>query len=316
MPLELTPSNRFTGCLIGLAIGDMIGLPFEFWSDVDAALYLSEHELKPLSFELEGEVYPIGYYSDDTAQMICLAESLLEKGFDPQDQLRRYRSWFLDGYASATGVCFGIGHHTLDILTTQEEAPLELDHDDSAGGNGALMRCAPIALFTYPDLERIKDYSIRSCLVTHNNFQATQCCVVLNTAIALILGRVRKEGLLQDVLSSLEGYLSPSLAKILEGLNNPPENYGINLVERGGYCVDTLQIALWGFLTTNSFRECMHRVIRLGGDADTNAAIAGALAGALYGIKGIPGEWKNVLINYGWINRLSINLCARVDTKS
>ena len=59
--------------------------------------------------------------------------------------------------------------------------------------------------------------------------------------------------------------------------------------------LDTLEAALWCLLTTDSYKECVLKAVNLGEDTDTTAAVAGALAGALYGLGGIPAEWLAML---------------------
>jgi ADP-ribosylglycohydrolase len=71
-----------------------------------------------------------------------------------------------------------------------------------------------------------------------------------------------------------------------------------------GYSLDTLRIALWGFLTTDNFRDAIIKVISLGNDTDTFAAVTGALAGACYGYEKIPNNWKNVIISHQPIRKI------------
>ena len=64
-----------------------------------------------------------------------------------------------------------------------------------------------------------------------------------------------------------------------------------------GYALNTWNIALWSLLTTDNYRDCVLKAVNLGGDADTNAAVAGALAGVIYGKEAIPHEWMDALLN-------------------
>ena len=68
--------------------------------------------------------------------------------------------------------------------------------------------------------------------------------------------------------------------------------------------MDTLEAALWCLLTTDTYRDCVLKAVNLGGDTDTIAAIAGGLAGALYGYDAIPKEWLNTLLRRDYIEQL------------
>ena len=174
--------TKFTGCLLGLACGDYLGLPFEYVNDKKIKeLFKQGFELTPTNkINTKRGKLPIGYYSDDTAQMICLAESLIHNGFDTKDQLNRYRKWLLEGYATpqSNDKAIGVGQHTFKALLKKNNIiPTEITNDDKEGGNGALMRCAPIGLMYFNDSETLIEKSILSGLVTHNNQIAVFSCV-------------------------------------------------------------------------------------------------------------------------------------------
>src|SRR5690606_27627979 len=140
--------DKFKGCLLGLACGDYLGATVEYRSKENVRKVFAQG-VTPLAVDFHGYGNITGFYTDDTSQMICLAESLLEKGFNPQDQLRRYKKWLYEGYATPFGVkSYGVGQNTLRILMRLDEnsIPEEITHDPKQGGNGAVMRCAPVAL--------------------------------------------------------------------------------------------------------------------------------------------------------------------------
>lgn len=291
------------GCLSGLACGDALGIPFEFWNKKKTRLYLSKEDLQMRPFRFGENSYPAGCYSDDTAQMICLGESLIENGFDVEDQFARYKRWFYDGYATADGRCFGIGQRTLQVLIGQKSIPHELTNDPRAGGNGALMRTAPIALYCHGDFSKIKEYSIRSAIVTHNNEIAAWSCVILNTVIFLIIQGSQKQDVLQKILE-LYPDIPEELKAVLETDFHTIQEEELPI---SGYSLDTLRIALWSFLETVSFADSVKKVILLGGDTDTFAAVTGAITGAYYGYEGIPEEWRKV-INHQRIEEIAKRL--------
>lgn len=292
--------DKANGCLIGLACGDYLGMPYEFMSSVRAELYFQSHKLEPIKLNVFGREV-IGFYTDDTSMMICLAESLIEKGFDPKDQFLRYKKWFREGYATPYGDRpYGIGQQTLKALMGRTV----LANDPKAGGNGALMRCAPVGLRYYQHMDQLIKYSIQSAIVTHNNPIATWSCVVLNSFIAYALKNVDKQDFCQLLLSETSD-IPEELQNLLKTDFNKLK---ANQLQTSGYSLNTLAIALYAFFTTNTFEDCLTKAIIVGGDTDTQGAVAGALAGSYYGYEKIPRLWRETLMRHEYITNLAEKL--------
>src|SRR5687768_11222399 len=94
--------NRFRGCLLGLAVGDALGTTLEF---------SQPGSFQPIKDIIGGGPFNLkpGEWTDDTSMALCLADSLIKKGFDPVDQMERYCRWYREGYLSSNGKCFDIG---------------------------------------------------------------------------------------------------------------------------------------------------------------------------------------------------------------
>lgn len=299
--------DKYTGCLMGLAIGDALGTPFEFWNKMQISEHLSNSSLCMRDYERGGRNFPKGFYSDDSSQMICLAESLTEKGFDLDDQYNRYRKWLLHGYATPMGdKSYGAGQHTLKVLMKESRQKDDLDGQDKfAGGNGALMRCAPIGLYYQGNLDEIKEKSLLSAYVTHNSSLSGWCCVIVNCAISLIIDGNSKEHILNIIKNHFNNELPKNLYYSLsEDYQNMPD-FPFKI---SGYSFDTLQIALWSWIRAQSFEESLNNAIRLGNDVDTFAAITGALAGCYWGYESIPDQWKDNLLRADYIKDLAVAL--------
>lgn len=301
--------DKFSGCLIGLACGDALGLPFEYKKRESVNEYLDNNPLEMRPFSFGDNKYPVGFYSDDTSQMICLAESLIEKGFDPEDQFKRYKMWFRDGYASAKGVCFGVGQNTFSVLSNQKEVPTEISHNPNAGGNGALMRCAPVALYSHGDIKSIVQNSINSAIVTHNNEIAAYTCAFLNVAISLLISGIDKSAVIKKVESldilwpkEIDCIFSTNFEKLLS-----------DDVPCSGSSLDTLRVALWSFLNADTFKASIETAIRFGGDTDTFGAVTGAMAGSFYGYDAVPDSWKTKIINKERILTVASNMLKNVN---
>ncbi len=282
---------RYQGALLGLAAGDALGTTLEF---------KPPGTFDPIEDMVGGGPFGLepGQWTDDTSMALCLAESLIEcRGFDPADQMRRYLRWYREGYWSSTGTCFDVGNTIGAALRRFERDgnPFAGDISPRAGGNGSLMRLAPIPLaFAGNPAEAIRLAGEMS-RTTHASREPVDACRYYT---ALLVGALRgdpKEQLLDARYSPTAGAwaqapLSPRIDAIAGGsfkLKQPPEIRG------RGYVVDALEAALWAFWTTRDFTTGALAAVNLGDDADTTGAIYGQLAGAYYGVEGIPQGWRD-----------------------
>ena len=285
--------NRYLGALLGLAVGDALGAQVEFqpkgsFPPVAGMKGGGPHDLFP------------GAWTDDTSMALCLAESLVEKGFDPQDQMARYLRWYQEGYLSAKGYCFDIGNATRRALERFARTGDPFCGDAEGAGNGPLMRLAPLVLAyrQHPKLLQLARFSART---THGAREALEATEVLAWLLKEALEGTSKEELLR-----LEPFrdrdLHPAVRRVAEGgFWNEPE-------EGPGYAPGTLEAALFAFATTSSFQEGMLRAVNLGGDADTVGAVYGQLAGAFYGQEAIPEAWLAPLFLRDRIETLALEL--------
>jgi ADP-ribosyl-[dinitrogen reductase] hydrolase len=230
-----------------------------------------------------------GQWTDDTSMALCLAESLISKNwFDARDQMGRYLNWWRWGYLSSTGVCFDIGMTVQAALRRFETTQVAFagSTDPSSAGNGALMRLAPVVLFFYPNLLDVQTFAVESTRTTHGAPEALDCSRLLAFVLARGLDGATKREMLDASTLDLS---SPKVAALSTGSyldKAESEVFGT------GYAVASLEAALWCFNETGSFEDAVLRAANLGDDADTTAAIVGQIAGAYYGIEGIPKSWR------------------------
>lgn len=296
---------RYQGCLLGLAAGDALGAPVEFQQPGD---------FEPVT-DLRGEgTYSLspGRWTDDTSMALCLAESLVEKqGFDPVDQLERYLRWYREGYWSSTGSCFDIGRTTeaafLDFERTRQ--PYRKP-DGQPASNGSLMRLAPVPMaFARLPLLAIQ-HAADSSRTTHSAAAAADACRYLSSLITGALHGEPKEILLSSLYAPVECYwhddpLVPELRAVAEGSfkqRMPPE------IRAGSLAVECLEAALWAFYSTDDFVSGCLLAVNLGNDSDTVGAVYGSLAGAAYGLDGIPLAWREKIYQCDQILALSEKL--------
>lgn len=280
---------RWEGCLMGLAVGDALGTTLEF---------TRPGQFTPLTDMIGGGPFRLrpGQWTDDTSMALCLADSLVAcAGFDPHDQMTRYVNWYQQGYMSSTGHCFDIGNTTRAALHhyLQTNNPYSGATDAYTAGNGSIMRLAPVPMFYAGRPHEALEKSAASSRTTHAAPNAIDGCRYLAALILGALAGASKAELLAAHYSPIPNYwqhnpLAPEIAAIANGSfkeKQPPAIRGT------GYVVQSLEAALWAFYHSHNFEEGCLLAVNLGEDADTTGAVYGQIAGAFYGLEGIPAGW-------------------------
>ncbi len=296
--------ERFQGCLVGVAVGDALGMPVEGMSKEQIGLQFGT--LK----EMVDGPRPAGNITDDTLQTLCLAESIVEIGeFDPDDAAKRLLNWFRTDP-------FGIGTHTYRVLSLVDKGmdwrkaieEVEKQNAPWTAGNGSLMRCSPIGLRYYRDIGKLLEYSHESSLLTHSNPLCKSSCAFFNAILSRILRGWDK----RDALSFAMEVLAHAPHELLDRVQSIFVK-SADEVPTSGFVLDTLECALWAWWHHDSFENALIAVVNLGGDTDTNAAVAGALLGAQYGLGVIPKQWREKL---RWRNDTTIfDRCINLATQ-
>ncbi|GAB4270804.1 ADP-ribosylglycohydrolase family protein [Thermincola ferriacetica] len=287
-------TERYRGCLLGLAVGDALGTALEF---------RAPGTFTPISDMVGGGPFGLkpGEWTDDTSMALCLAESLISKaGFDPTDQMERYLMWYRDGHLSSTGKCFDIGNTVRKALLRFDRSgePYCGSTDPMSAGNGSIMRLAPVPMFYANGPREAVKKSGQSSMTTHGAKAAVDGCRYMGALLVGALNGCSKEEILSGHFAPVPGIwdedpLHPAISEIAGGSfkrRNPPEIKGT------GYVAESLEAALWAFYHSTSFREGALLAVNLGDDADTTGAVYGQLAGACYGEGGIPGEWRDKIV--------------------
>ncbi len=302
----ITTQMRYQGCLMGLAAGDAVGTSVEFEP---------RDSFPPVTDMVGGGPFGLqaGEWTDDTSMALCLAESLVEcGGFDARDQMDRYVRWWKEGYLSSTNECFDIGGTVRDALNRYQSTgqPLAGSTDPYSAGNGSLMRLAPVPLFFAGDPSQAIDMSGDSSRTTHGAATCVDACRYFGGLIVGAVQGMDKEALLASRYSPVAGLwdrhpLCAEIDEIAAGSFRRKERAEI---AGSGHVVKALEAALWAFYRSQTFREGCLLAVNLGDDTDTTAAIYGQIAGAYYGIDGIPSEWRQRIAKAELITRL----CARL----
>lgn len=303
--------------MLGLAIGDALGVPVEFRSRER----LKQNPVTGMrAYGTHNQ--PAGTWSDDTTMALCTLESLA-KGVDYNDIMNRFCRWVDEGYMTAHGKLFDIGRttlHALHLYSTGAPALQCGGTDVRDNGNGSLMRILPAVFYLRREygaacMEKPEAFALIHNLsrLTHGHpISQIACGLYCDMANELMNGKTIAEAighaaLLKDSWYGIKEEFSPWLPKfdfmnagILAAL---PEK----AIRSSGYVVDTLQAALWCLLITDSYSQCVLKAVNLGDDTDTVGAVAGGLAGILYGAESIPEDWLDVLAKKEEILRLCEN---------
>lgn len=309
--------ERYRGSLLGLAVCDMIGARLEFKPPGSFKPITCLEDLENL--EDQGAFnLPLGAWTDDTSLALCLAASLIQcERFDPVDQLKKYVQWYRKGYLSSTGRCFDIGNTTKVALEHFEKVqePYCGPTDPRTAGNGSLMRLVPVPLFYANNPQLAVEKSGESSRTTHGALECVDACRYFGELIAEAINEWPKEAILfTESRPDAEIWngkpLCPKIATIEAGSfarKDPPKIRG------SGYVVECLEAALWAFDRSTSFEEGALMAINLGDDADTTGAVYGQLAGAFYGERGIPKEWRAILFHRELIENYAEKLFALAE---
>ena len=313
--------NKIKSVMIGHAVGDALGVPVEFFSRDEMAKY-------PV-FDMEGygtyEV-PKGTWSDDTSMSLAALDSLAKGKIDHFEIMKNFAKWLDYGEYTPFGDCFDIGRTCMTAIRSfmlwyisdekerSEFNALEFGQcGERDNGNGSLMRIHPFALMTWfrpelkCDFERIID---EASALTHAHGRSKLACRIYTVILHNLLSCPTKESIFAALDMAKKKYADETeysyYARLLDGDFHMTV---IDEIKSSGYVVDTLEAAVWCLLTTDSYKECVLKAVNLGEDTDTVAAIAGGLAGGLYGYDAIPEEWRNILVKREYIEEMCERAC-------
>ena len=275
--------DRAIGCLVGLAIGDALGTPVEF----------KERDTFPPVTGMQGggafRLKP-GEWTDDTSMALALADSILKKGtIDKVDLIERFIKWYMNGEYSHNNKCFDIGTTTSTALRNYIRTKRYTDaaNETHLSGNGSLMRLAPVLVRWHnADIDFVQKMAWKSSVVTHGADSVNDSIAKLTAILYYLINGGEFGGRYIDKCKDMKR----------------------KEVKSSGYCVDTLEAAIWAVANTSSFDEAVLLAVNLGDDADTVGAVAGQIAGAKYGFESINPTWIKQL---AWNDRI-INIANKL----
>lgn len=308
-------TNKSVDGIIGFAIGDAFGVPYEF---------KTREQMNSISNIEEMIGYgtynvPKGTWSDDTSMTLATMDSIAEKGkIDTEDIAKKFIKWLRNNEYTATGNTFDIGRTTFQSLAQYE---LKLDKAINCGqtgemdnGNGSLMRMLPVAYYIYykgiKDSREIYEIVKQVSSITHaHEMSILGCYIYVNLVIQLLNGENSANTHKKIKKADYSFFSEKTLDKYDRIINGRIEDLKFQELNSSGFIVDTLESVLWLFFNSNNYNQTIIRAVSLGEDTDTIAACAGGLVGIYYGIESINENWKKNLKRYDYI----IELCGKFD---
>jgi ADP-ribosyl-[dinitrogen reductase] hydrolase len=265
--------DRALGSFLGLAVGDALGATVEFMTAREIVAQNKIHNqivgggwlhLKP------------GGVTDDTEMALALGSALIASGaWNLRAIADAFAAWMRGnppdiGNACRRGISNYISNGSLCVPPAENN-----------GGNGAAMRNLPTVFVSLKNEEHLIQRSLEQAHITHNHPKSD--------AATSALACMTRQLLLEGEKAACDQIAGDLIARHSDFNFKPWPG------KTSGYIVDTVQTVFDGFFNTGSFEECLVRVVNRGGDADTTGALAGQLAGALYGVQGIPTRWLKKL---------------------
>lgn len=311
--------DRLKGGIIGLTVGDALGVPVEFTSRE----YLKQ---KPVVDMIGYGTYnlPPGTWSDDSSLTFCLAESLLN-GYNLEDISKNIVAWRDNSFWCTDSGVFDIGNQTKKsinilkkILLTNNIEKLNNLRDSSnerTNGNGSLMRIFPLFFYInekslQKQFEIIWDVSA----LTHPHILSALSCFFYLRFINYLsfqekniaFSNAQQEA--YDFFKSNEEISDYEINKFAKLFLPNFKDLTEDEIDSDGYVIHSLEASIWTFLNSDSYKKIVLKAVNLGIDTDTNAAIAGSLAGFYYGFKNIPSDWVESIAKKDNILSLCDNL--------
>lgn len=286
---SITLKERKLGSFWGLATGDALGAPLEFYPR-DRVPVVREM-ISGGKFQL-----PAGTWTDDTSMALCLGHSLIHHPtLNSADLLKRFWAWASNNEYCSQDKAFGFGQNTLrTLMKFHQTGQLKADSTGKrSDGNGSLMRFAPVAMIHHDNVEDTRRIARKQSLTTHASIKGADCCELLGMLLVHLFSGLS----LSEALNTTEHHdcvdsWDDEVQDLVRGTWLTKTRQEISSI---GYVVHTLEAALWSVHHTTSFEEALILAVNLGHDADTVGAVAGQIAGALYGMQSIPARWIETL---------------------
>ncbi len=298
--------------VIGHAIGDAMGTPVQF---KDRKLFY-----KPVKEMLSSGAGDKGTWSDDTSMELATIDSFINcNGWNYEDIMKNFYDWINEAKYTSRGITFDVGTTCLRAIKNYAYngiSPLEAGLNDiNSNGNGSLMRIQPIAYYCYYKKLKTKEiYNLVkdiSSLTHRHDISILGCYIYILYMVKLLQGDDKRTAYSKIQNEDYSMFSEETKECYKRILKNDISSFVVDEIKSSGYVVDSLEASIWAVLRAEDFRETIVEAINLGGDTDTIGAIAGSMAGIIYGYDNMPEEWINAIARKDYIEEL----CNKFEKK-
>jgi len=285
---DISMQDRYRGTLVGLGCGDALGGPVEFMTPEKIA---QAHPDGVRTFLGGGWLHLApGEITDDTQMTLAMCDALDASGVNMDRLVEQFVAWYASQPKDIGNTTRAALKYLAEGGSWEKSGPHAVCYGSKSGGaaNGGVMRCAPVALRFRTDPVRLVTASLDTARVTHDEERAKWATVAINQAIVHLLEGGARESVLDAAVVGVPN------AQLREAVLAAPSKDASEL-RAGGFVIETVQAALWSLLTASTAEEAIILSVNLGNDADTTGAVAGALAGAHWGMAALPDAWTAIL---------------------
>lgn len=311
--------SKTNDAVIGLAVGDAIGVPIETYKREE----LTNNKITKMCGYM-AHPFPKGYFSDDTSLTIATLDSISELGyFDYNRIMDNFVLWYKVGKYTPSNVAFGIGNTCkmaiLDYINNGGNAIECGINNINNNGNGSIMRILPAALYCYyKESKNNETYEISKNLssLTHaHEISVLGCYLMTEYLINLLSEKDKYESYKCTANLNLSMFSYDSIKMYKRFLDGSLLSTSENDISSLWYVVDTFESSIYSLINTENYKDAIIKAINLGGDTDTVGAVTGAMAGILYGEKNIPSDWLNDLVKKEYLENVCNNFERKLNKK-
>lgn len=287
--------DQIKAVMIGHAVGDALGVPVEFKTPE----YIAKDPVTGMR-GYGSYAVPAGAWSDDTSMSLCALAAMGRKDWTFEEVMDNFFAWMSDNRFTATDETFDVGYTCFNAILNYRQNGMPVSacglYDEDSNGNGSLMRIHPFSLLVDTETAEWESVIDQASALTHGHDRSKLACRIYTMILSALLDNPDKNAVFFALLQADCRYRShPEHRHFRRLFAMDFEDTPLTAIKSTGYVVDTLEAAVWCLLTTDSYEECVLKAVNLGEDTDTVAAVAGGLAGALYGYDAIPLSWRTTL---------------------
>lgn len=293
--------QRVRDGIIGLFVGDAVGVPYEFQNRQEIARHPATDMI---GYGTHNQ--PPGTWSDDSTMTYCLLYSLmLHPQLDTDDLSRRFIQWYRQGLWTAHDELFDIGIATRQAIAIMENGTVPVEEaggtDEYSNGNGSLMRILPLVYrLDGLDITTRYEWVRRVSSLTHRHPVSLLAGVIyIELGLELLHANGRSIADCYDAAChTIKTHYAQhaEYARFERIVNGALKHVDAAEISSSGYVLHTLEASIWTLLHTDNYRDAVLTAVNLGLDTDTTGAVTGGLAGIYYGYEQIPAHWREQLV--------------------